>query len=300
MKDFNKIYQEIQKESAESIKEKSKLIARKVFIPIICILGIGLLLSIFMQDSIFLHVSIIIFVMVLYYKKNDWRKLYDDYDQIYKERVVRKIIKEYSEKLEYFPNRGIDSTVYTNAGFDCYDEFNSADFVTGTTRNGCKLNLAKVNIKRETTDSSGKKTLTTVFSGAFINADIENTFFQSICIRGDSILEIPNEGRVEMDSGEFEGTFNVYCKNPIIAMQILTADVMQLLSDYKAKTTFIPEITIQKDKLYMRVPISNLFEPVALNNPAGEDLIEREYQIINYTLELIEKLVKNINEAQIY
>ena len=62
-----------------------------------------------------------------------------------------------------------------------------------------------------------------------------------------------------MDSEEFEKIFDVFSKDKILAMQILTADVMESLIKFKNKYDIDFEIVLMNNNIYLRFFVSNMF-----------------------------------------
>ena len=58
--------------------------------------------------------------------------------------------------------------------------------------------------------------------------------------------------KIEMDSQEFEKYFDIYGENKIIAMQILTADVMNTMIEFREQSKIQYELTIKQDQIYIR------------------------------------------------
>ena len=79
-------------------------------------------------------------------------------------------------------------------------------------------------------------------------------------------------------------------------MRILTADVMQMLIDFKEENKIVPELTIKQNKIFIRYETGDVFEPNFIKNDMDFDKLKRYYNIINFTLELSEQFAKNIME----
>ena len=102
-----------------------------------------------------------------------------------------------------------------------------------------------------------------LFSGLFIKVETPKSFKSNLYLRNTKqniILTINSilfaqpfkNLKVELDSQEFEKNFNVYCTDKIIALQLLTADIMQLLINFKYEMNMNYEITIKNSNIYIR------------------------------------------------
>ena len=106
--------------------------------------------------------------------------------------------------------------------------------------------------------------------------------------------------KVNMDSEDFEKRFNVSYDNDIIAMQILTPDVMETILTFSKQVDFDFDITIINDQLYLRFATGSMFE--VRNFKEGvipKETLERYYTILKFENDLIELLFKVIKEANL-
>ena len=102
-----------------------------------------------------------------------------------------------------------------------------------------------------------------------------------------------------MDSEEFEKSFDVLSENKILAMQILTADVMESLISFKNKYDIDFEIVLMNNKIYLRFFVSNMFEPQIFGNSMDKELIYTYYIILDFVVEITEKINKVINDVNL-
>lgn len=156
--------------------------------------------------------------------------------------------------------------------------------------------MAEVESEIESRDSDGNVEYMTVFYGLFAEIKLDKTILANIKIRKNTLTLIKPKDKIEMDSSEFEKIFNVYGTDPIITMQLLTADVMQMLVEFKEKNKFTPEITIKENNLYIRFNTGEVFEATMFKEALDYSTLLKYYNIINFTLELTEKILKNIKE----
>ena len=105
---------------------------------------------------------------------------------------------------------------------------------------------------------------------------------------------------MEMDSSEFEKQFNVFASDRIKCMQILTADIMEQIIEFKEKTNQKFDIYINDDKIYLRFHKNDLFEPMYKTNEIlDKNSLQSYYDILKFTYELTNKIIKVINEVEI-
>ncbi len=295
MKNFNEIYEEVYRECSEPLEILRKR-ARNGFIATTFIsVLIGAILSIITKNTIFIVIAIIITALYMGFSKS--RK---QYNATFKGKIIKSFIKEYSESLEFYPTRGIPQTTYLRAKFESYDNYYSEDLITGTLEGGYAINMSEVKTETESTDSDGDTTTSTVFHGLFAEVELSKVLNAYMRIRKNGIALFSNKkDKIEMDSGEFEKKFNVYSTDKIIAMQLLTADIMQMLIDFKEKNKITPEMTIEGNRLYIRFSTGEVFEANLIKKALDYSTLNKYYNIINFTLDLTEKFLKNINETEV-
>ena len=293
MKSFNEIYQEVYKDCQYSLEHarKQALIGSTTVMSIIII--IASVLGIMTNTPFFIIGGIVL--CFLYYRYNNKRSKYTN---MFKQNVITKFVKAYSPNLEFQPNRSITPSVYRQGEFESFDIFYGEDAIIGTLEDGNVISMSEVKAVREDRDSDGDKTYTTVFHGMFAEVRLPKLVCANIKIRRDQIL-FESKNRVEMDSGEFEKKFSVFSTNPIIAMQLLTADIMQMFLDFKEKNKITPELTIKSDKMYIRFHTGDVFEANVMKRALDFDTLLKYYNIITFTLEITEKMAKNIKETEI-
>ena len=294
MKNFNDIYEKIYKDSFFQLEYARKQINNEAIVFFLVASIIGLILSINTKNIFFIFISLpILIVFFILSNKNR------NYKRLYKEKVIKVFVKEYSKTLDFLPDSGISSFAYYNAEFEGFDRYYTEDLITGTLENGCKINMAEVKTQRESRDEDGHVTYTTIFHGLFAEVKLDKSVPSEIKIRRNILSLFDNKNRVEMDSSEFEKIFNVYSKDKIMTMQLLTADVMEMFINFKEESKTIPEITIKNNNLFIRFATGDIFEASILKKSLDFNTLLKYYNVINFTLGLTEKIIKNIKEVDL-
>lgn len=80
-------------------------------------------------------------------------------------------------------------------------------------------------------------------------------------------------------------------------MQLLTADIMQMLVEFDKEMSY--EVTIKNNFLYIRFFSKGIFEaPVCYEDPLDKETLYKYYKILDFILNLSNKLTKIIDETQ--
>lgn len=297
MKSFNQIYEEIYKQSNEDLerlrKEKNK---RNLLFIVIAI--VALLILINLLNSIIPIVFIIIMISMVFAIVNSKAK----YTPIFKEKVIKPIIKGISENLEYFPNKNMPEVLYRQGKFEFYDDYHSEDLIEGLLDNKNEMHFAEVHTERESTDSDGNTTTYTVFYGMFGNVTMTKSIETVIRIRldqGKLGRLFASKEKVEMDSSEFEKYFDIYAEDKIKAMQILTSDVMMIMIEFVKQSKLKYDLTIKNNQLYIRFYTGSMFEPKLFKRALDYDTLKEYYDIIEFILKVTSKINETIEKTEI-
>lgn len=207
-------------------------------------------------------------------------------------------------------NIGLSSTVFKEAEFETYDRYHAEDLIQGTLKNNCKFAMSEVLTEDEHTDSDGDKTYEIIFSGLFAKIETPKSFNTLLYLRKDSkdknflskafSYKLPfDKLRIQLDSPEFEKIFDVYASNQIIAMQLLTADIMQELIQFHNEMGMNYELTIKENFMYIRFWCGGMFETAKLKKfSLDRDTLYKYYRMLDFTFSITDKMMKLLNETQ--
>lgn len=220
--------------------------------------------------------------------------------------IVKALIRscnEYIENIKCFFDRGIDSSSYDEAEFEKYDKYYSEDLMIGTLKNNCNFKMSEVLTEYLGTDNRGRTAYYPLFHGMFAKAVTQTPFKAGLYLstphntglylRGKSVDEL----KVDLDSQEFEKYFDVYCINKIIAMQLLTADVMQMLVDFRKEMDMEYEVTIKYNCIYIRFMSGVMFE-VSNKFLLDKKLLYKYYRTLRFLFALTNRLADLIKETE--
>ena len=319
MKTFDEIYEELQSgdnnelnEIWEEAKKQNKK-ASKIAL-IICLITDILLIIIFWKKIIkafslvFLPIIAIygiiinlgIFAIVSVLSGSSKKSL--QYRAEYKNIVINKLMNNFYDNLEYFPNKEMPEYIYEKLQYEYYDNYESEDYMEGQINNEYSIQMAEVLTQKEEEyeDSEGETHTReiTLFQGLFAKIVMHKSINSELQIMQNG--EIMQKNRLKMDSSEFEKYFDVQASNSIIGMQLLTADVMEELIDFENKTNIKFDIVIKENELYLRFHSGDMFEPINLKNgPIDKKSIEKYFYMLNFTYNLSNKLINVINNTEI-
>lgn len=320
---FEQIYSKIVENNAEDLEasrhEAKNEIIRNIIIITMAIL-IGLVLYSFLykifypSDEItnFLIFIYVVITLIIYIKINSKSKKsrIAQYRDKFKTKVVKALLDSFEENISYFPDQGISESSYIDAEFEKHNRYRSEDLMQGVLKNNCGFSMSEILTEYVTTDENDNIECKTLFCGMMSKVETPKPFNACLYLRKDSkdknILVRTFEHkhpfdklRVELDSQEFEKRFDVYCSDKIIAMQLLTADIMQLLIEFQEKMNMEYELTIKNNLIYIRFMSGKMFEPAnVMKFSLDKTMLYKYYKMLDFTFTLTDKLMKLIEDTE--
>ena len=155
--------------------------------------------------------------------------------------------------------------------------------------------MSEVHTEMEHREKDGHVTYSTLFHGLFACIEMDAFVKDNIKIRKNSVKFFDRKERIEMDSGEFEKIYDLYSVNKIYAMQLFTAEILQLFVDFRKIS---PEITIKGNKLYIRFETGNIFEANLFKESFDYNTLKKYFSVIRFVIELTDIIHKNIKEPE--
>lgn len=318
MKTFDEIYQELQNTDTEELenvwkaakkeREKTRNISLTmcliIDIIVIFIFGgskINSVLPFAIVPIIIMFLIIDMFIVVtvnILFGKNR-----NKYNLKYKEIVINKIMKNFYDNLEYFPQKSMPEYIYKEGGYnEYYNRYKSEDYFEAQIDNKYSIQMAEILTQEEETykDSDGdtETRLITKFYGLFAKIEVNKSINSELKIMQNG--QIINKNRLNMDSSEFEKYFDVQASNKIVGMQLLTSDVMEELVEFRNKTNMRYDIFINNNEMYLRFHSGGMFEAGKLKNGVlDKEILKKYFYMLNFTYNLSKKLISVIDETQI-
>lgn len=301
--EFERIYKKLYDENNDELEQKRKEY-RKMHIIQFIFLGL-LILSIviipFLKDITvevlyLLMFSVVFFCVLWFISLASIYKYIENYKTYFKENIISSFIKSISEKFiykYYYEDYTIEEinnvrNQYEEANFNNEKSFGIYydDYIEGYLHDNIYIKMIDV------------KEYENKFAGIFAYTVTNNRINDRINIVKNSTV-ITDYSKIKLDSQEFEQYFNVYSENKILAMQLLTSDVMELILDFYKKFNLQFEIVFKDDKIYLRFISGELFEPKIYKRSMERRNLFIYYSILNFVADLTKNINKTLNELDI-
>ena len=225
------------------------------------------------------------------------------YNDVFKEKVIEKIFKNFLNDADYIPKKQMPQAIYREGKYDgYYNRYYSDDYVEGNIDDKYLIKMAEVTTEHEETrtDSDGHThtETTTIFSGLFAKINIGKSIKTELRIGTNRTIS--KKKRLEMDSDEFENNFDVSSTNDIVGMQILTHDIMDMLVEFRNQLKMPLDILIRDDTMYIRLHVGKMFEAkFNKNDVIDKQNAQKYFDIVNFIYSLSKKMIQTVEETEI-
>ena len=301
---YTKLYNENQLE-LEELRLKSKNETKKVIFWIVAVfLGFMLLfvsgIALFALPFIFLGAFFVIINLSKSALSKDSPTLM--YKKVFKEKIIVPLINNIFQGATYSPNKGWTISQYKEAGYrDVIDRYSSEDLIIAPIKlregESSVIEFCEVHTEKEHEDKDGHTSYTTVFHGIASKMKISKNIVKEIYIKRNWATF--GNRKVKMDSSEFEKKFDVETTDKILAVRVLTSDVMAEMLDMREKYGYQFEMHIICDTIYMRVFTGEVFEPNIFKNSMEHKTLEKYYKVIDAMMSLSKHIYSVIDDIEI-
>lgn len=123
-----------------------------------------------------------------------------EYKSKYKEVFIKELIDNFYDNVNYFYNSPIPMSVYNEGNYgEIYNRYYSDDYIKANINDKYDLDMAEVKVQKETKDSDGDTTVTTIFNGIFAKIVIDKSINNELRIEANHLFRF-RKNRLEMDS----------------------------------------------------------------------------------------------------
>lgn len=156
-----------------------------------------------------INIIIIMFIVdvIIYGIISLFGKKKKEFKREFKKNIVNKIISNFYDNSEYFPEKKMPMMIYNEPQYEAYDDYYSEDYLEATIDGKYGIMMAEVQTEEEETytDSDGnmQTRTTTLFHGLFAKIDMEKSINSDLDIKTNNMLSglsLLDKSKLEMDS----------------------------------------------------------------------------------------------------
>ena len=308
MKNFDEVYQTlVSRVDTQKLNEIRQKELKRTTFTVIAILAliafafIGFASENDLFSTLFVVGLILFFVYLVYLIINSFknRKTSNSYKNLFKDEVMENLVNTYDSGLHFDRTQSISRQEYNQGQFEFYEIYHSNDLIVGDLNGSTFIKMGDVLTQNESTDSDGNTTYYTVFSGLFCKCNLSKDTRNTLKVRADKGIFGKNKSQVNMDSQEFEKNFDVYSSDKVLAMRLLTSDIMDFMINFKKENKIRFDFSIINDVAYIRIHCSDLFESHLSKDPLDQNILLKYYNYLHFMCKLCSMITDVINEKDI-
>ena len=293
---FEKVYRDLYEKNNTILEEAKKERNKSIVTVFLVCLIVNIIISLIDKEKTILLLSVLIsFVLFLVVISKATTK----YRNLFKKNIVTEIVKKCDDHLQFSPETGLSKYDYSMSHFDnTFDEIYSEDRIFGILKKQNHFQMAQITTKnvKKYRDEKGrlKEEKIVTFKGVYGIVKLQKTSNAKIYIASNSIIKKYDADRVEMDSAAFEKEYDCFTKDKITAMKIFTPDLLEKILLFRKEGINDFEIKIEDNMLYFRARVGEMFEPPRVKEALDKKVIKKYYNAIAIPIDLIEKIIENI------
>lgn len=290
------------KEYKKIINKNKKISDYKMNARIYLIIAIILISIILLYSYIFIIKSekgIIIFGIMVFAVFICLLKYYEENAKcvkFYNEEIISDLLKRYNSSYNYLTNLGVCSADFMDSGLLIHaDKYESTNLITGEINN-FDFKMSKL-ITYQKVENDGKISYIETFDGMFAEIELNTNIKDDLIIIPTTLLN--KTGQTLIDNEEFEQIFNIYSKNKITALRILTPDFTSEIMDIYNNCGFDFSLSIKGNKLYICFHVPGMFKINSISNSRVAIKCIKNALIIKNIDLYMERLIKGINKSNV-
>ncbi len=301
-KEFKKIYHYIETNYAKEVEKNRKTLLKSIIICLVLFI-ISFSLLLFLRQTLDIKskngygILGLLFIPLVIYYTYKYKKYNTAYLQVFKSKIIHNFVNYINPNLYYHQYGGKHLLhYYLDAKFKGhpFSRFVTDDYIEGYLDNS--TNIEMCNISLENVNENGEL-LNLVYEGIFSVTQLDIYLSDEIRIEKNKYSLKLDCNKVEMDNNEFEKYFDVYSHSNILAMQVLTHDVMEELVQFYNTYKIKFEIIMKNHNIYIRFDTGVMFEPNILKSSNDQNTLWIYYNILQFVTNVtikINTLLKNL------
>lgn len=291
-KEFEDIYDFIIQELGTGFEKKFEI--KKYFF----IIGILFIISIILYNLFSFEIAGVFFIIGVFIVFYLIMKIQDKKINAYKNVLVSKFISNYNDKLNYTYKSNITEFEYRQSKLpEKFDDFKTTDQISGKLLDDTDIKIARVVTKRterKLIEGNVKTEKIETYNGIYGMVHLKKMLSVDMLITSDDFKQKYNAKRIEVDSEIFEKKFDCFADNKIVALQILTPDVIDCINKIYNTLKKPLQIRINGNMIYFRIFDDNLFVPSRVKKMLDKDRIKKLYNQIDSIYTITNSLCENI------
>lgn len=293
---FEQIYEYIKNNYTYELEQLRKKLVKHLSVAGI-ILAIFLVITIKVWLEIKHDIAKYVMILPILYMAYVYKKYNTKYQSKYKKYVIENFVQTMYHTLTYenINNKRLEK-FYEDAQFENvnYTYCQSEDYISGEI-NGTWIEISDIILKLK----SNKGGEHTEFKCIFSYSQISKMIPHQIKIRNNKNRSKIENNKVELDNEEFEKYFDVFTDSRILAMEILTHDIMEDMIQFYNNSEIDFEIVIKENRIYIRYEVGDIFEGKIFKESTNKASLWICYSTLMFAINLTSKINKILQEKEV-
>lgn len=275
---------------------RKKLIKKLIFSGILLVI-FGIISTIITDKTSSTRLGSYVFALAGIQTIYVYLKYNEKYQSKYKKYVIEHFITTINHSLTYknINNNKLEK-YYRDAQFQnfSYNQFNSEDYIYGYF-DGIIIEMSDALLSKKTASNKIESSHSCIFSYSQIRKKVP----QEIRLRKNKNMSKMEKNKVELDNEEFENYFDVFSNSRILAMEILTHDIMEEIIQFYNNCDIDFEIVIKESRIYIRYEVGDIFEGKIFKKSTNKEALWICYNTLNFAISLALKINKILEEKEV-
>lgn len=299
-KKFAQLYDDLYKVNFKKKDAENTIMVVNIILAIICAIFFffGMKFVEYNNDRflgyLFIGLSGVILIILAIIVRITEKKKKVTYLEMYKEKIVKVIFKEFFPKFEYLFNEGLlNSEIDEITWRKEHCVYESKDLILGDVfakdNNYLEIKMACVDLANKGKNVNKKNA---IFQGVISKVEMHHNVKMKFRIETKDNIEFNS---VLVNVNDFEKHFIINSDNRPQLNKILTPEIKLELFDIWNKTSSIFEMEFKNNKLYIRFYTGELFTNRTIRNEQDKKKLKLYYDILKFTQDFSVKLYESIN-----
>lgn len=297
--EFKYLYKELEELYGKELEKLRKRTLKYIKIMLLyMIITFGSIIIIY--PIIQIELKLLFFIMIPIPIYCVWK--YEKNSKIYKEEFKKVIIKQFvktinSNLIYHYEGNDELCDYYEKGNFEAEDfnTYETTDYIGGRIDKNISIELCNIALH----NYKGKERINTVDKMLFSYNEYKNYMPTELRIKKNKYKIVNDKDRVELDDKEFEKYFDVNCHSKIVAMQVLTHDVMQEIVGFYLLYKIQMEIVLRENKIYIKYDTGTMLNPKVLKQSMNIQLLWFYYNTIEFAINITTRVNKLLNNVEI-
>ncbi len=297
-------FQEIHKELEEKYGKPLEIYRKKtlksiLYFVIAAIIAFIVGIIIYIRTKIDLKLLVVIVGIIPTYLSIKYIKCNKEYNIQFRKTIMKELIKFVDCYLDYnYDGKESCFKHYEEAKFEHEEEYNTydcTDYIGGKIKKGVSIEICSMSLLN--CNDRGK--VDNVIENFLFSYSNINNYVPNQVIINKNRYKLNSKNRVELDDEKFEKYFDVFSDSKIVAMEILTHDVMEEIINFYLQYKIEFKIIIRDNNIYIKYITGKVFKPSLLKKATNIQLLWFYYNISKFVINLTVKTNEILGETEI-